>query len=154
MILFTPLQYPIILPLEILMIDYIITDHEKTSDFKSNLAETPLRISKNKEIGHFATTLVTNFEMKKAKSVTQKEIYDRSTYDKEKFQHLIQTSDWGYFYAQTCAEGMFSVFVNIIDSALPKCIRKKIVSIRNDKCWLTVYKHLVKKKTKTMYNDI
>ena len=79
----------------------------KSSDLKSNVADTPLRTSKNKEIGHFATTLVTYFEMKKVKSVTQKEIYDRSTYDEEKFQHLIQTSDWGYFYAQTCAKGMF-----------------------------------------------
>ena len=66
------------------LIDYIITDHEKSSDFKSNVADTPLRTSKNKEIGHFAFTLVTNFEMKKAKRVTQKLIYDRSTYDKEK----------------------------------------------------------------------
>ena len=58
-------------------IDYIITDHEKSSDFNSNVADTPLRTSKNKGIGHFATTLVTNFEMKKAKSVTQKKVYDK-----------------------------------------------------------------------------
>ena len=135
-------------------IDYIITDHEKSSDFNSNVADTPLRTSKNKGIGHFATTLVTNFEMKKAKSVTQKKVYDKSTYDKEKFQHLIQTSDWGYSYAQTCAEGMFFVFVNIFDSALQMCIRKKIVFFRNDKSCLTIYQKWVKKKTKTMYNDI
>ena len=65
--------------------------------------------------------------------------------DKEKFQQLIQTSDWGYFYAQTCAEGMFSVFVNIIDSALQKCFRKKSVFIRNYKSCLTIYKKWVKK---------
>ena len=54
------------------LIDYIISDYEKSSDFKLNVADTLLRTSKNKEIGHFATTLVTNFEMKKVKSVTQK----------------------------------------------------------------------------------
>ena len=52
-----------------------------SSDFKSNVADTPLRTCKNKKIGHLASTLVTNFEMKKVKSVTQKEIYDRSTYE-------------------------------------------------------------------------
>ena len=49
---------------------------------------------------------------------------------------------------------MFFVFVNIFDSALQMCIRKKIVFFRNDKSCLTIYQKWVKKKNKTMYNDI
>ena len=69
--------------------------------------------------------------MKPSIKAFQKEIYDKSTYQKARFQTLVECANWGHFHSQTCAEGMFTVFTNIIENALKMCIhRKKIYSQR------------------------
>ena len=41
------------------LIDYILTDHSKTENLVTFISDTPLRTTKNKEIDHRATSIVT-----------------------------------------------------------------------------------------------
>ena len=70
--------------------------------------------------------------------VTFKEIFDKTDYRVEELRKLISNSNWCLFYNQTCAEGMYTVFTNIIEKALRRCAPKKTVFIRNDKNELTI----------------
>ena len=80
-----------------------------------------------------------------------KEVFDRTNYSKEMFCNLILNSDWANFYGQDCAEGMFTIFCDIIEKALHKCTRKKTVFIRNDKSVLTIHKKWVTTQTRNIY---
>ena len=42
------------------------------------------------------------------------EFFDKTDYRVEELRKLIGNSNWCLFYNQTCAEGMFTVFTNII----------------------------------------
>ena len=88
--------------------------------------------------------------MKPSVKTCQKEIYDKSLYQKARFQNLVQSANWGHFYSQTCAEGMFTVFNNISENALKKCIHRKKVFIRNDKNSLTIFQRWVDTKTRKL----
>ena len=121
------------------LIDYIITDLNNSEKFSGIISDKPLKTQKNKPVDHFATTTITDIKIKRRKNVTIKEIFDKTNYSKEFFQHAVAYSDWGNFYNQTCAEGMFTVFVNRIETALKKSVPKKEVFIEKDKSDITIH---------------
>ena len=49
---------------------------------------------------------------------------------------------WTDFYQQNSAEGMFSVFTNILEKALKICAPMKTASFRNDKNKITLRKKM------------
>ena len=106
------------------LIDYIITDHFQAETFFAHVSDTPLRTGNKKEIDHSETSLITNTHCKPTCKVFRITLYDKQTYQKNRFQYLLQSSDWGHFYSQICAEGMFSVFVDFVRNALKKSISK------------------------------
>ena len=63
--------------------------------------------------------------MKKKSKVTIKEVYEKTNYDKHNFFQWITESNWSNFYSQSCPEGIFSVFNDIIENALRNCAPKK-----------------------------
>ena len=136
------------------LIDYIISDHFQSESFNAYVSDTPLRTANKQQIDHFATSLITNIDCKSTSKVFKKTIFNKQTYQREKFQNILQASDWGYFYSQNCAEGMFSVFVNFLENALEKSISKRKVFIRNDKNNLTIYQKLMKTEKKQNFDRI
>ena len=135
------------------LIDYIIIDLNNSEKFSNIISDTPLRTQKNKLVDHFATTTITDIKIKRHTNVTIKKIFDKTNYSKEFFQHAVAYSDWGNFYNQTCAEGMFTIFVNIIETALKKSVPKKKVFIRNDKSDITFHQKW-KNKTRKLYREM
>ena len=107
------------------LIDYIILDHFDVDSYTSFVSDTPLRTSKKEPIDHLATSVVSNIVNESFKKFIQKEMFDKRTYQKDYFKSLVATSDWSYFYAQNCPEGMFSVFMTILENALRKSIKKR-----------------------------
>ena len=105
---------------------------------------------KNKPVDHFATITITDIKFKRRTNVTIKETFEKTNYSKEFFQHTVASSDWGNFYTQTCAEGMFTAFVNIIVTALKKSVPKKKIFIRND---ITI-RQKRKNKTPKLYREM
>ena len=95
-----------------------------SENFSDIISDTPLRTLKNTPIDHFATTTITDIKIKRRTKLTIKEFFDKIKYSKEFFQHTVANSDWGRFYNQTCAEGIFTAFVNIIETALKKSVPK------------------------------
>ena len=132
------------------LIDYIITDLSHADTFEPIVSDTPLRTLKKAEIDHRATSVITKTNMKTRSRVFIKEIFDRSNYRKEHFRELLSRSEWSAFYSQNCAEGMYTIFKDIIEKALRKCITIKKVFIRNDKGVLTLHENWVKKETKNV----
>ena len=100
------------------MIDYIITGLPHAENFESIVSDTTLRISKNTDIDHLANSIITTIEVKTKSKVISKEVIDKSNYSKEVFCSIINNADWGSFYNQDCAEGMYAVFCDIIERAL------------------------------------
>ena len=136
------------------LIDYIITDHSNAAFFTAVVSDTPLRTIVKKPIDHLATSVITNFQMMKTTNVFRKTIFDKKTYYKELFQYYVKNCDWEYFYGQSCAERLFSMFSNYIENPLNKSILKKTVFIRNDKSNLTLHQKSVTEKTKQHYKQI
>ena len=52
--------------------DYILTDHSKAKNFVTFISDTPFRTTKNKEIDHRATSIVTEIEVREPPMVSQK----------------------------------------------------------------------------------
>ena len=52
-----------------------------------------------------------------------KKILDKT--DFEELRNFISNNNWCLFYNQTCAEGMFTVFTDILEKALLQCAPKK-----------------------------
>ena len=136
------------------LIDYIISDLPNAKQFQPIVSDTPLRTSKNNDIDHQATSTITQIQMKTKSKVIKKEFFDKTKYSKDGFRNLINESNWAKFYNQDCAEGMFTVFIDIIEKALKKCTSKKTVFIRNDKNCLTLHSTWVNEKTKNIYRRI
>ena len=90
----------------------------------------------------------------KTTNVFRKTIFDKKTYNKELFQYYVQKCYWEYFYGQSCAEALFSIFSNYIENSLNKSILKKTVFIRNDKSNLTLHQKWVTEKTQQHYKQI
>ena len=88
--------------------------------------------------------------MKKHNSVRIKKIFGKKTLQREKLRSLLHNSHWENFYEQPCGEVQFTVFTSIIESAIKKFIRKKVVFIRNDKSELTIHENWVKNETKKL----
>ena len=134
------------------LLDYIITDLPEYK--RTYISDTPLRTIKGKMSDHYATSIITDIKIHKPPKVTLKEIFDKTDYRVEELRKLISNSNWCLFYNQTCAEGMFTVFTNIIEKALRRCAPKKTVFIRNDKNKLTIEQKWIKEKTKNLYQKI
>ena len=92
-----------------------------------------MRTSKNELIDNLATFVLRKIVNESLKKVIRKEMFAKRTYQKNYFKSLVATSDWSYFYAQNCPEGMLSVFMTILENSLRKSIKKKKAFIRNDK---------------------
>ena len=75
------------------LIDSIITDHFQAETFHAHVSDTPLRTGNKKQIDHFATSLTTNIDCKPICKVFRKTIYDKQTYQKNRFQYFLQSSD-------------------------------------------------------------
>ena len=69
-------------------------------------------------------------------------MFVKRIYQKDYFKSLVATSDWSYFHAQNCPEGMFSVLMTILENALRKSVKKKKLFIRNDKSDITINQKL------------
>ena len=121
------------------LIDYIMTHLNNSEKFSNIISDTPLGTQKNKPIDHFAPTIIMDIKTKRRTNVTIKEIFDKIYYSKEFSQHTVVYSDCGIFYNQTCAGGMFTVFVNKIETALKKGFPKKKVFIRIDKSDIAIH---------------
>ena len=105
------------------LIDYIILDHFDVDSYTSFVSDT--ENIKKEPIDHLATSVVSNIVNESFKKLIQKEMFDKRTYQKDYFKSLVATSDWSFFYAQNCPEGMFSVFMTILENALRKSIKKR-----------------------------
>ena len=90
--------------------------------------------------------------MSKPPKAFRKEIFDKKTYNKEKFQYLVNNSDWGHFYGQLCAEGMFSIFTSIIENSLNKSIQKKKVLSETIRVYLQYTRNGFREK-QNIYTD-
>ena len=100
--------------------------------FTAFVSDTPLRTIGKKPIDHLATSVISNIQMMKTTNVFRKTIFDKKTYIEELFHYYVQNCDWEYFYGQSCAKGLFSIFSNYLENSLNKSILKKTVFIRND----------------------
>ena len=136
------------------LIDYIITDLPHAENFESVVSDTTLRTLKNTDIDHLATSIITTIEMKTKSKVITKEIFDKSNYSKEVFRNIINNANWSSFYNQDCAEGMYTIFCDIIEKALDKCTHRKTVFVRNDKNILTMHNKWIKTQTRNIYRKI
>ena len=136
------------------MIDYIITDLPHAENFESVVSDTTLRTLKNTDIDHLATSIITTIEMKTKSKVITKEIFDKSNYSKEVFRNNINNAEWSSFYNQDCAEGMYTIFCDIIEKALDKCTHRKTVFVRNDKNILTMHNKWIKTQTRNIYRKV
>ena len=81
-------------------------------------------------------------------------MFYKRTYQKDYFMSLVATSDCSFFYAHKCPEGMFSVFMTILENAFRKSIKKKKVFIRNDKSDITKNQKWMSYQTKRLYNNL
>ena len=133
------------------LIDYIITDHLKAETFETHVSDTPFRTSKNKPIDHRATSIINVFQINTNKKVIFREIFDKKNYRKDLFSRDLESSDWSRFYRQNSAEDMFSVFSNILERSLEKCITKTKVFIRNDKSSITIQNSWIENEIKKMF---
>ena len=123
------------------LIDYIITDLSHADTFEPIVSDTPLRTPKKAEIDNRATSVITKANIKTRSRVFIKEIFGKSNYRKEHFRELLSRSDWSAFYSQNCAEGMYTIFEDIIEKALGKCITIKRLLIGNDKSVLLLHEN-------------
>ena len=105
------------------LLDYIITDLPELK--RTYISDTPLRTIQGKMSDHFETSIITDIKMHKAPSVTIKEVFDKTEYRVEELRSLISNSNWCFLYNHTCAEGMFTVFADILEKALRRCAPKK-----------------------------
>ena len=55
------------------LIDYTLTDHSKVKDSVILISDTTFRTTKNKEIDHRATSIVTEIEIKEPQRFSQKQ---------------------------------------------------------------------------------
>ena len=133
------------------LIDYIITDHLKAETFETHVSDTPFRTSKNKPIDHRVTSIISDFQINTNKKVIVKEIFDKKNYRKDLFCRDLESSDWSRFYRQNSAEDMFSVFSNIFERSLEKCVTKRKVFIRNDKSSITIQNSWIENEIKKMF---
>ena len=67
------------------------------------------------------------------KLVEKKKIYDRNTYNKEKFLDDLKKANWSVIYQQNNANEMLKSFTKIFTRVLQKHAPLKNVFIRNDK---------------------
>ena len=136
------------------LIDYIITDLQSNENFETMVCDTPLRTRKNTDIDHLATVCITDIQMKSKSKAFIKEIFDKSNYNKDTLCDVISRSNWGNFYNQSCPEGMFTIFTQILEDAIKQCVPKKRVFIRNDKSSLTIHENWVSQETKKLYRKL
>ena len=60
------------------LIDYILTDHSKSETFVTFISDTSFKTTKNEEIDHRATSIVTEIEVKEPPKVFPNEFFDKS----------------------------------------------------------------------------
>ena len=108
------------------LIDYIITVHLKAETYVS---DTPFRKSKNKLLGHRATTIFSDFQINTAKKGIGKKIFDKKNYRKNLLCRDLESSDWSKFYRQNSAEYRFSVLSNIFEKPLERSVTKEKKSV-------------------------
>ena len=89
------------------------------------VCDTPLGTRKNTDIDHLATVCITDIQMKPKSKALIKEIFDKSNYNKDTLCDVISRSNWGKFYNQSCPEGMFTIFTQILEDAIKQCVPKK-----------------------------
>ena len=107
------------------LIDYIITDHLKAETVETHVSATPFRTSKNKLTDHWATSIISDFQINTNKKVIVKAIFDKKNYREDLFCRDLESSDWSRFYRQNSAENMLSVFSNIFERSLENCVTKE-----------------------------
>ena len=82
---------------------------------------------------------IVNWNLRTTRKTFVKKVFDVSTYNPESFKQSAIMGNWADFYAQNCAEGMFTSFVRDIEKNLTTTsVRQKI--IRNEKCSLLGHK--------------
>ena len=82
---------------------------------------------------HYALCTILQEEANPLKLVGKKKIYDRNTYNKEKFLDDLKKADWSVIYQQNNANEMLKFFSKIFTRVLQKHAPLKNVLIRNDK---------------------
>ena len=80
------------------------------------------------------------FRLAQMKKVIVIESFDRKHQMKNLFCRDLESSDWRTFYRQVIAEDMLTVFSNIFEKSLEKCVTKRKLFIRNDKGSITIPK--------------
>ena len=91
------------------------------------------------------------FKLLQIKRVIGKEVFDKKNYRKDLFCRDLELSNWSRFYRQNSAKDMFSVFSNIFEKPLEKCVTKRKVFIRNDKSSITIQNSRSENETKKMF---
>ena len=81
----------------------------------------------------------------------QSKIFDKKNYRKDLFCRDLESSEWSRFYRRNSAEDMFSVFKNIFEKSLAKCVTKRKVFIRNDKSSITIQNSWIENETETIF---
>ena len=88
----------------------------------------------------FALCTIMKKETNPLKLVEKKKIYDRDTYNKEKFLDDLKKANWSVIYQQNNANEMLKSYTKFLTRVLQKHVPLRNVFIRNDKSCLLVHK--------------
>ena len=117
------------------------------------VCDTPLRTRKRRT-DHLATVCITDIQMKSKSKALIKEIFDKSNYNnKDTLCDVKSRSNWANFHNQSCPEGMFTIFTQILEDAIKQSVPKKVF-IRDDKSSLTIHENWVSQETKKLYRKL
>ena len=136
------------------LIDYIITDLPQVEKFQIVFSDTLLRTLHGKEIDHYAKSLISTITIQQLSKVMIKKVFDKTKQNVQVSPQLINDSNWGNFYNQDCAEGVFTIFIIILERAFKKCTPMKTVFVRNDKSDMTVQQKWVTEETCKIYKQM
>ena len=101
---------------------------------------------------HFALCIILKDETNPLKLV-EKKIYDRSTYNKEKFLDDLNKAKWAVIYPRKKANEMLKSFTKIFTRVLQKHAPLKNVFIRNDKSCFARSQTWLKKRNKDIQKE-
>ena len=91
-------------------IECIMIYHINADQVQVYVSDTRLRIIKNKEQFHEATSINKNIEMINSSPVTKKIVYNNMNHPKKCLKCVVQNSNRGIYYVEKIPKGSYSVF--------------------------------------------
>ena len=100
------------------------------------------------DVDHRAVCVFGKLQIKRTGKSPVKETFEKLTYQPDNFKQYVNEGNSGDFYAQNCAEGMYTSSVRIIEKAINHNIRREKVFNRNAKNSLLTHEKWLKATAK------